>query len=50
MSALLGYVTDIVIGAVLGLEGVDIEMKGRVLRAVNKVIVSDFRGRGWERG
>jgi hypothetical protein len=40
MSALLGYVTDIVISAMLALEGVDLEIKGRVLRAVNKVIVS----------
>jgi hypothetical protein len=40
MSALLGYVVDIVISAVLALEEVDLEMKGRVLRALNKVIVS----------
>ncbi|TAQ87414.1 hypothetical protein B7494_g4244 [Chlorociboria aeruginascens] len=38
MSALLGFVVDIVIGAVLALEGVELETKGNVLRALNKVI------------
>lgn len=40
MGALLGYVVDIVVGAVMGMseETVGIEMKSRVLRALNKVI------------
>jgi hypothetical protein len=40
MSALLGYVVDILIGAVMEMpeEMVDIKTKSRVLRALNKVI------------
>jgi len=38
IGALLGYVMDIVIDAVIGMEGVDLEMKGRVIRALNKVV------------
>lgn len=38
MSALLGYVVDIVIGAVMNMEEIDTAMKSRVLRALNKVI------------
>jgi hypothetical protein len=38
MGALLGYVIDIVIGAVLAMEEIDLQLKGRVLRAFNKVL------------
>lgn len=40
MSALLGYVVDILIGAVMEMNEdiVDVKMKSRVLRALNKVI------------
>lgn len=38
MNALLGYVMDIVISAVIGMDGVEMEMKGRVIRAFNKVV------------
>ena len=40
MSALLGYVVDIVIGAVMEMkeEDVSMEMKSKVLRALNKVV------------
>jgi hypothetical protein len=38
MSALLGYVVDIVLTAVLGLEGVETEMKVRICRAFNRVV------------
>jgi len=37
MSALLGYVVDIVVGAVMEME-IDNVMKGRVIRALNKVV------------
>ena len=38
MAALLGYVVDIVVGAVMGMDQVDNVMKGRVIRALNKVV------------
>lgn len=38
MGALLGYVMDTVIGAVIDMKGVEIEMKSRVMRALNKVV------------
>jgi len=38
MSVLLGYVVDIVIGAVMDMDAIDTVMKSRVLRALNKVI------------
>ncbi|KAF4614323.1 hypothetical protein G7Y89_g15415 [Cudoniella acicularis] len=38
MGALLGYVEDMVVGAVMEMEGVDVVMKTRVLRALNKVL------------
>ncbi|KAL2075747.1 hypothetical protein VTL71DRAFT_690 [Oculimacula yallundae] len=38
MGALLGYVVDIVVGAVMGMDVIDNEMKGRVIRAFNKVV------------
>lgn len=47
MGALLGYVMDIVIGVVLEMEEIDLQLKGRVLRALNKVlwIQSDLMAR-----
>jgi hypothetical protein len=38
MGALLGYVVDIVVGAVMTMDEVDNVMKSRVIRALNKVI------------
>lgn len=38
MGALLGYVVDIVVGAVMAMDEVDNVMKGRVIRALNKVV------------
>ena len=38
MGALLGYVVDIVVGAVMGMDEVDNVMKGGVIRALNKVV------------
>ena len=38
IDALLGYVVDIVISAVMDMDAVDTAMKSRVLRAFNKVI------------
>lgn len=38
MGALLGYVVDILVGAVMGMDEVDNVMKGRVIRALNKVV------------
>jgi len=38
MSVLLGYVVDIVVGAVMDMEVIDIQTKSRVIRALNKVI------------
>lgn len=38
MSALLGFVEDIVVGAVLGMDEIDLAMKGKVIRAFNKVL------------
>lgn len=38
MNALLGYVVDIIISAVIGMDTIDTAMKSRVLRAFNKVI------------
>ncbi len=38
MGALLGYVVDIVVGAVMGMDSIDNEMKGRVIKALNKVL------------
>jgi hypothetical protein len=38
MGALLGYVVDIVVGAVMEMNEIDNGMKSRVIRALNKVI------------
>jgi hypothetical protein len=38
MDALLGYVMDIVIGAVMDMDVIDTAMKSRVIKAFNKVI------------
>lgn len=38
MSALLGFVEDIVVGAVLGMDEIDLAMKGKVIRAFNKLL------------
>jgi len=38
MGVLLGYVVDIVVGAVMNMKGVDLVMKERVIRALNKVV------------
>ncbi|MCJ1351513.1 MAG: hypothetical protein MMC33_001497 [Icmadophila ericetorum] len=38
LALLLGYVVDIVAGAVLGAEGLDLETKGKVIKAWNKVV------------
>jgi len=38
MGALLGYVEDIVVGAVMEMEGVDASTKMKVMRAFNKVL------------
>jgi len=38
MGALLGYVVDIVVGAVMDMDVIDTQMKSRVIRALNKVI------------
>jgi len=38
MGALLGYVVDIVVGAVMEMSEIDNGMKSRVIRALNKVI------------
>jgi hypothetical protein len=38
MNALLGYVVNIVIGAVMEMNAIDTAMKSKVLRALNKVI------------
>jgi hypothetical protein len=38
MSVLLGYVVDIVIGAVMDMDVIDTQMKSKVIRALNKVI------------
>ena len=38
MGALLGYVVDIVVGAVMELDVIDTQMKSRVIRALNKVV------------
>ena len=38
MGALLGYVVDVVVGAVMGMSEIDVVMKSRVIRALNKVI------------
>ncbi|TVY29855.1 hypothetical protein LHYA1_G001764 [Lachnellula hyalina] len=38
MGALLGYVEDIVVGAVMEMEGVDAVVKMKVMRAFNKVL------------
>lgn len=38
LGLLLGYVVDIVAGAVLGAESLDLETKGKVIKAWNKVI------------
>jgi hypothetical protein len=38
MGALLGYVVDIVVGAVMEMTEIDNGMKSRVIRALNKVI------------
>lgn len=38
MGALLGFVVDIVVGAVMDMDEVDNVMKGRVIRALNKVV------------
>lgn len=38
MGALLGYVVDIVVGAVMEMNKIDNVMKSRVIRALNKVV------------
>ncbi|KAG4434460.1 hypothetical protein IFR05_010070 [Cadophora sp. M221] len=38
MGALLGYVVDIVVGAVMGMDVIDNDMKCKVIRALNKVV------------
>jgi len=38
MGALLGYVVDLVVGAVMDMDVIDTQMKSRVIRALNKVI------------
>jgi Protoglobin len=38
MGALLGYVVDIVVGAVMEMSEIDNVMKSRVIRALNKVV------------
>jgi len=38
MGALLGYVIDIVVGAVMGMDVIDTEMKCKVIKAFNKVV------------
>ena len=38
VGALLGYVVDIIIGAVMDMDVIDNEMKSKVLRAFNKVV------------
>ena len=38
MGALLGYVVDIVVGAVMEMDVIDTQMKSRVIRALNKVV------------
>jgi len=38
MGALLGYVIDIVVGAVMEMDVIDTQMKSRVIRALNKVV------------
>ena len=38
MGALLGYVVDIVVGAVMSMDVIDNEMKCKVIRALNKVV------------
>jgi len=38
MGALLGYVVDIVVGAVMDMVVIDSQMKSRVIRALNKVL------------
>jgi hypothetical protein len=38
MGALLGYVEDIVVGAVMEMEGIDAGTKMKVMRAFNKVL------------
>ena len=38
MGALLGYVVDIVVGAVMDMNEIDNVMKSRVIRALNKVV------------
>jgi Protoglobin len=38
MGALLGYVVDIVVGAVMEMDEIDNLMKSRVIRALNKVV------------
>lgn len=38
MGALLGYVVDIVVGAVMDMDVIDTQMKCKVIRALNKVV------------
>lgn len=38
MGLLLGYVVDVVVGAVMTMDAVENAMKSRVIRALNKVI------------
>jgi len=38
MGALLGYVVDIVVGAVMSMDVIDNDMKCKVIRALNKVV------------
>lgn len=38
MGILLGYVVDIVVGAVMDMDVIDNQMKSKVIRALNKVV------------
>lgn len=38
IGALLGYVVDIIVGAVLEMDAIDIKMKCRVIKAFNKIV------------
>ncbi len=38
MGLLLGYVVDVVVGAVMQMDEIDNGMKSRVIRALNKVV------------
>ena len=38
LALLLGYVEDVVVGAVMGMDGIDLEMKSNIVRAWNKLL------------